>query len=410
MTDDRIFKNKVKEVAELNGLSYTEAKKAVITINQSIENLVKSDPLLWNSAFQIGTDYSSNFTNVIIREPAGKFIQTGEVENIPQYVELSRIDKDYSINLAPLNGVKRGLSNVSVAQYLDCTNKEIARLTYFAFAEKFDKESIYFVDKENYFYQMPKVIKALKERDENEEVLLGVIKPSLSDDQRSLSSKYEAEIEELMMNKTVYAIVYNFSILEQQRNFSSEQKPKFFTNIKTNVKYYPFDKLHGGSYHRSTSKLVLGHTEGNPEFISAPVSLIEKDDNSCIEEIHQLNKDKAEFLHWETSDDMKNSIQKDRDGFPVSLDGKTSYFIQIDFEMDEKDFEIFFNLIYSISTDYRYDKHYTNKIIIETPDAERMQSHYQDISERFNGFTTRYLMVDDDLYSESGKKVSLYKV
>jgi len=413
MTDDRIFKNKVKEVAELNGLSYTDAKKAVIEANKHMEKLIKEEPLLWEDVFKTEAKAQVFFNNVVIKKPEGKFIKINEIDNIPQYIQLSSFDEDYSIDLQPLNnGMKKGLSNVVKRQTIS-DESHIARMMFFLFAEQFERNNTYFVDEKNYFTQMPKVLNKIQNADSDEEILVGIIRPNNLKEKTS-DSHYEKwsheertyrnlryKMKDAIKDKKVYVI-------------SSGEKNPSITNFKTilqqEVQYFPFEKIRGGSYYRSTSKKVLGHVQGYTKFVEPRMTLIEQDNNSCIEQIYEMNKSGSSFVHWKSQEEMNvfvEELSKSSRDVPRLAE---NLFLRVDFEMNEKDFSKFIKLLSNYSDDYKYfDNKRDDQIVIESPDAERIESYYEDDSEKLKGFAERFTLAGNALYNSEYGMISLYK-
>lgn len=312
------------------------------------------------------------------------------------------------------------------------TDEENLRLAYFALIESFGKENSYFVDRDNFFSQMPKLIRTIETYDGKDDLLVGIVWPAdkitrskMNSNKLSTMDGFFKKIDQLLETKN-FCLVTNFiedneniKIIDYVNNFPGRNSVSFDWSNKQ-IKYYPFNKVHGGSYSRSTNQTVLGYVEGKSHFSNSSITLIETGDNeSCIEEIYAIEESDADFIHWEQPEDMtrnESSLLRylsqqnwDREqgiNFSNNSSLKDKVFLKIGFEMVKNELDYFLKnaeLMKTVLCD-----HFGKEMVIETVDAEIIQSH---LEEHFKEGSTisRYTLMNDHLYNEETGEISLYK-
>ena len=420
MTQNRLFKNKVKEVAELNGLSYTEAKEAVIAFNKLLEEDSQKEKSEITEFLANGPD---NF-NVYSTLPVEYLLYKGKtsktvmfkskrsiVYNNADRIKLSSRPKPLFLDLSPLHDQANnvGYRNILETQIL-CSTDENARMVFFSLVEDFGAENSYFVAPENFFSQMPKVIREIEAYDGQEDVLVGIVAPNekyyanaMSSNQARTLYRIFERIIELMKEKPVCLVTNEEMHLERAdvTDFMRCSGNAFEWHTEQ-VKYYPFDKIGGGSHHRSIDKTVLGYVEGVPQFNMAQITLIETDGETCVEKIRKANRSSEKVVVWQDGSESPKL-------HPQML-------LKIDSHMDS-------NMMWDFATFVFHSFNNGAKIegmIIESPDAEKMRTLLEqvfsrnkvgepDSSNAQKPSIENYTLTNGYLYHEELGEISLYK-
>lgn len=192
MTENKNFKNIVKAVAELNGLSYTEAKEATIAMKKMLdENSQDENSAISQYLANPNVDSKSIFPieHLLEKESVEKSIPVKVLKNTI-YSDVDRLNlsskkKPFFLDFAPLNPKvnKVVYSNVKTVQLLNA-EEEDARLSYFSLIKDFGEDKCYFVDKDNFFSQMPKLIKMLENYEGKDDLLIAGLHPLKNKDYR----------------------------------------------------------------------------------------------------------------------------------------------------------------------------------------------------------------------------------
>lgn len=419
MTQNRLFKNKVKEVAELNGLSYTEAKEAVIAFNKLVEEDSQEEKSEIAEFLENGPD-SFNVYSVfpveylVYKEKTSKTVMFKSKRSITynnaDRIKLSSRPKPLFLDLSPLHDQASnvGYRNILETQIL-CSTDENARMVFFSLVEDFGAENSYFVSPENFFSQMPKVIREIEAYDGKEDVLVGIVAPNekyytdvmSSNQRRTLYTLFE-RIVKLMEEKPVCLVTNEERHLERADVTDFMRCPgNAFEWHTEQVKYYPFDKIGGGSHYRSIDKTVLGYVEGVPQFNIAQITLIETDGETCVEKIRKANHSSEKVVVWQDAENPKL--------YPQML-------LKIDSHMDSSmmwDFAAF--VFYCFDNRAKIEG-----MIIESPDAEKMRTLLEqvfsrnkvgkpDSSNTQKPSIENYTLTNGYLYHEELGEISLYK-
>lgn len=421
MTDDRIFKNKVKEVAELNGLSYTEAKEATITMKKVLDDNSQDE----NSAI---AQYLANSTvdsksifpieHLLKKESFEKCIPIKVLKNTiysdVDRLKLSSKKKPFFLDFAPLNSKinKVVYSNVKSIQLLKAAEEDV-RLSYFSLIKDFGEDKCYFVDKDNFFSQVPKLIKMLEGYEGKEDLLVAILHPLKNEDYMENThrvnsfDKMLSKLGNLLFTKN-FCLISNYplycSFEDEIDRYTINEDSKTEILLKDNkISYYPFNKIHGGSHYQSINKTVLGHIQGKPQFNDAHMVLIESNGETCVEEIRKINKADG------------NVVVGDKDTEFSEL--RKKMFVKIDYEMTDDELNNFADRIYRHFSQLSLPE--AEELIVETPDAERMQMFLDKQQKRYSDKNSmygevkidieKYTLIDGCLYNENFGEISLYK-
>lgn len=204
----------------------------------------------------------------------------------------------------------------------------------------------------------------------------------------------------------------NITIIEYMEQLIKEndKKPtpiRFLPPASTSIKYYPYDRIHGGSYYKTTNKKVIGHSEGIPKFFNNNIVFIENDgDYSAIEKIAKLNN--SEVLNIQNSEELLNTLFFNR---------SKTIFSKIDFTIDEKELSLLIRKLSSIARDLdpitnEDEKTLLSdlKIVIESEQAEEI---YSLLAEENPELENRFKMISKiygSLFVEELGEIELYNV
>jgi len=514
MTDDRIFKDKVKKIAEANSLSYTEAKKIAIKATEmySLEVVEKREnEAIHNYRTMGASPYVNLSTPLFEEEPIAK--KSMQLDN-EDYIQLDNVRNNF-IDVKHLRLAKDfvNYSNVKKGRIFISNKSEYVRKTFSHFVENyFGRKDSFFIDEENFLSQSNKILNFLENKDINSPILIGIISPEINSNDESKEEIFKnicRRINQLMFNKNIYFIlnkrfpmnkremdeinlimdVINIddsyikspikSLIKQvikmlnsdnskkisniDRNgdiydqlkyvFSSDNNllellsvcesriaimihpikesaeilkklfndNKFLSNLRKkiknnnnkiftvefskphnniNIKYYPYDRIHGGSYHKTTNKKAIGHFQGIPKFFNHPFVFIDNDkENLVVENIAKVNNSEPIFIN--------NS--KDLDSFfDVTSRAHETMFVKLNYYIDENKLHEFMN---SLSENGRVLKQ-DLKILIESEQAEILcsllvENCYDSNAERLYKNIT---VMDDFLFEDELGKIELYDV
>lgn len=421
MTENKNFKKIVKEVAELNGLSYTEAKEATITMKKILDNSSQDE----NSAI---AQYLANPTvdsksifpieHLLKKEAVEKTIPIKVLKNTiysdVDRLKLSSKKKPFFLDFAPLNPKVNKViySNVKPIQLLKAEEEDV-RLSYFSLIKDFGEDKCYFVDKDNFFSQMPKLIKMLESYEGNEDLLIAGLHPLKNKDYRENThrvnsfEKMLSKLGNLLFTKN-FCLISNYplsySLEDEIDRYTINEDSKTEILLKDNkISYYPFNKIHGGSHYQSIDKTVLGHIEGKPQFNDAHMVLIESNGETCVEEIRKTNKADGNVVVWDKNTEFSELRKKE--------------FVKIDYEMTDGELNSFADRIYRYFSQLNLSE--AEELIVETPDAERMQVFLDKQQKRYSDKNSmygevkidieKYTLMDGCLYNENLGEISLYK-
>lgn len=438
MTDDRIFKNKVKEVAELNGLTYTEAKKAVIELNKRIEEASKdhdANILKYMDSKSIEdaakNSYIFPIDGSLFVEPMEEHyfkVKRGKPSNPKEgetdFFELTTKNPIRWLDFLPLNNKVRNVVYTNVIRSNRMYGeKETVRKVYFSLVKHFTPENSYFIEGPGSIIRLKKVVQALKTHKETDHILVGLISHYSDSETSKNFYNLRQELTDLAETRNI-CIVSNLLFDKDDKRINldvDDEKCIKLDMDDVEIEYYPFDKLHGGSYHRSTNKMILGHLKGEAQFIKSDLMLIERNDTSCLKSVYRINDSEADFVQIKSADEMIDFFKKNHSRVveDYAIRSSMSYrnnehfvhlgnntFLKIDFEMDSEMLKVFCDSI-------RFNHHTLThgSIVIESPDAEAMSSHYKDTESLKEELNVEYLaLIDGKLHNETGDEISLYKV
>ena len=426
MTENKNFKKIVKEVAELNGLSYTEAKKATIIMKKILDDNSQdesSDIAQYLADPTVDSRYIFPVKYLLKKESVKKTIpikvldKTSKESGIDR-LELSSKKKPLFLDFAPLNSKinKVIYSNVKTIQLLKASEEDV-RLSYLSLIKDFGEDKCYFVDKDNFFSQMPKLIKMLENYEGNDDLLIAGLYPMKANEYKENMHRANS-IDKMLVRLARLLVTKNFCLVSNYPlyvplNIPLKEKPYDYVVIKSDsieillkddkIPYSPFDKIRGESQYQSIDKTVLGHIEGKPQFNDAHMVLIESNGETCMEEIRKANKADGNVVVWDKDTEFSELRKK--------------AFVKIDYEMTDGELNSFADRIYRHFSGLNLSE--AEELIVETPDAERMQVFLDKQQKRYSDKNSvygevkinieKYTLLDGYLYNENLGEISLYK-
>lgn len=455
MTENRSFKNIVKGFAERNpGISYSEAKKFVIkgkeisdqigVYEERINKLKEKQTTLDDSSEELNKvreeinsiyEKMNSLSSPLLKEtPSSNAIHIGN----GSYIQLDEkyytdylkyyFDKEYF-----KNNMRLSRSNVIKGINFCFSSTIETRMAYSNFAKGFDKKNIFFIDDANYFSQAPKVLKYLENYDENDEpVLLGIVE-NTNKEEKTLHFRLHTRLLNLAKRKNIHMIgdyrVFDSSVLVDDEELAGLSMETYknthlvsnFAFLFNPVRYFSFDKLHGGSYHKNTRKIVLGYNDDlKPEFVSSEITFIENTyGESCVERIYNIdaNKKKGVFVIADGLFKLDQHLHANKSdnfgGFGEETEQTIRLFIKINNELSSDDMLSSHRVICEYMKELKDKKGKSFEIVIESPDAMELSSYFEERNLSMKDSVTsieKYTLVDDELYNDEKGKLKLYEI
>lgn len=547
MTDDRIFKTKVKEIAELNDLTYTESKRIAIKAKDKIQSrkeLLKRFPRFDLNVEEIYKNSENDISYLFNETPDPiksvklaneKYIQfDNSSKNTVDISPFVKNDRPQEVDFISQHEVKNvQLSNIAKGRvFISTQEKDVRTLFSYCSDSQFGQENSFFVDRDNYFSQLSKVLKYVESKKENDNmpILIGAIVPDLdiaelrsgkeevfNDLKKRLNSLLQNEenvylvtnekelieskkdIVEVIMSWREYetpAVVYKHhmrtvvkTILEllstaeqkripeidwkgsdldrffsfvkndkfnpfdlayannrsisslgedfhknyrrfieelqsaffnkdgsetenveivKQRLKDNEKKvnPIHFENISKNyrLRYFPYDKIHGGSFHQYTNKKVIGFSDGIPQYFNSNVAFIDsRNDDNFLKNICKVNEiDLMTLSNW-------NELRTDLSEFSA-LRQSAPLFFKIDYEnIEEKDSNYIIEILKHTLYKSLNDQSNKLQIVIESSQAEMIYSLLmEDLDENLKNRVQILHAMDEFLFDDFHGRIDLY--
>lgn len=512
MTNERTFKNKVKELASINDLSYTQAKKIAIKFKEleKEENLFEII-----NAKSLFTEVPDDSLSIQLRDNS--------------YIQLNEDYVNNFIKISPIKEVNRPFyhirySNIEKGRIFVSHRDRDAKTIFYRWVDKyFGVENSYFVDNQNYVQQLARTINVLEKRTDRKPTLIGVIAPNpenLTQVQVDLIEELHTKISSFIReDKSLYFVVNEFvkideelndvellidwlgytsveqsvyrskmsnaiysllrildkrdyiknldlngsdleklitlinndkyyqiimdnekefdsirsswkelrSILKDELCFNKLQKAlrentlrvraiKFYGVAESEerlVKYYPYDKVHGGSYYKTTNKKVIGHIDGNPQFFNNNFVFLESNgDEKMIENIAELNNSKVVVINNEA--EFNGAVGE----VEFSGDGESPIFVKIKYAMSDESLEYLTNIIssrYSELKKKNNDKKLNKYDLAIVIQSEQLEVVYSLLTERHTepedeNVFKMFVNIDDFIYDDESGKITLYNV